>query len=241
MTVSDVLPSAAPPPPSPPPPSRPATFDFVRPFAFTFEDPEWVQKILLGGVFVLASMVIVGIFFLYGYMARLVRNVIDGVQYPLPAWDDLGDYFVEGLRLFAVIMVYTVPVVVLAIMLIFPAIVMQVTDSDGLRGAGEVMATCVWCLVFPASLALAVWLPGALLMAVVERRFAAAFDFARIWNFIRGNAGNYILAIVVRLIAGFVAQFGLVLLCIGIVFTGFWAMIVGAYAFAQTYRLASTR
>src|SRR5207237_1300515 len=131
---SDVSPSVTALPPPPPPPPRPAnSFDFGRPFAFVFEDPEWVQKILLGGVFVLASVVIVGIFFVYGYVARLVRNVIDGVQYPLPAWDDHGEqpksldeilaevvpsrqrvlHTVEGLRLFAVAVVYVIPIIVL--------------------------------------------------------------------------------------------------------------------------------
>ena len=226
----------------PPPPPRPAqTLDFARPFAFVFEDPEWLQKILLGGIFVLASIVLVGIFFIYGYFARLVRNVIAGAQYPLPAWDDLGEYFVEGLRLFAVILCYAIPIIVLAMFFVIPAIALQVTDNQIFRDTGEVISSCVWCLMFPLSLAMSIWLPGALLMAVVDRRFSAAFEFARIWSFIRANAGNYALAFVARIVAGFAAQFGILLLCIGVVFTAFWAMLVGAYAFAQTYRLSLSR
>jgi len=226
----------------PPPPPRPAqTFDFGRPFTFVFEDPEWVQKILLGGVFVLASVGIVGIFFVYGYVARLVRNVIAGMQYPLPAWDDLGEYFVEGLRLFAVAIVYVIPIILLVMMFMLPSIAMEVTDNEMFRNTGALMTSCVWCLMFPLSLAMGVWLPGALLMAVVDRRFGAAFEFGRIWQFIRGNAGNYALAFVTRIIAGFIAQLGILLFCIGIVFTGFWAVLVGAFAFAQTYRLSLRR
>ncbi len=226
----------------PPPPPRPAqTFDFVRPFAFTFEDPEWVQKILLGGVFVLASFVLVGIFFIYGYVARLVRNVIDGVQHPLPSWDDLGEYFTEGLRMFGVGIVYSLPIIALAMTFVLPAIAMQVTDNEMFRNMGEVMSACVWCLIFPIALALAVWLPAALLMTVVEKRFAAGFDFARIWDFLRANAANYALAYVVWLIARFVVPFGFILLCVGIVFTIFWSLLVGAYAFAQTYKLSISR
>ena len=43
------------------------------------------------------------------------------------------------------------------------------------------------------------------------------------------------------LFSNFLAQFGFVLLCIGLVFTGFWAMLVGVYAFAQTYRLSQVK
>lgn len=237
--MSEVLPAV---PPPPPPPSRPATtFDFVRPFAFAFEDPEWVQKILLGGLFTLASFVLIGAFFVYGYLARLVRNVVDGMSQPLPPWDDLGEYFMEGIRLFAVVLVYSLPVILGFGAVVMPAIVAEGLDSEVLRNLSGAMTTLVSCLLVPLSLALAVWMPAALLMAVVTRQFSAAFDFARIWGFLRANAGNYILAYVVWLIARMVAPLGFMLLCIGVVFTMFWSFIVGAYAFAQAYRLSVTR
>ena len=216
-------------------------FDFGKPFSFVFEDPEWLQKILLGGVFALASVVLVGIFFLYGYVARLVRNVIDGVQYPLPSWDDLGEYFNEGLRLFAVGLVYAVPTIALVLAAMIPTIVMSAVDNDVANTMGGLVVSCVWCLMVPVSLALAVWIPGAMLMAVVDKRFSAAFEFERIWTFIKANAGNYALAYVAWLIARFIAPFGMVLFCIGIVFTIFWSLLVGAYAFAQTYRLSTVK
>jgi hypothetical protein len=229
-------------PPPPPPPPRPAnTYDFGKPFAFVFEDPEWVQKILLGGVFLLASIVLVGVFFVYGYVARLVRNVIDGVQYPLPAWDDLGEYFTEGLRLFGVGFCYAVPIIAVFMIAIIPSMVAGVTDNETLSNAAGMLSGCIWCIMAPLSLALSVWLPAALLMAVVDKRFSSAFEFGRIWNFIKGNAGNYALAWVTRLIAGFIAQFGIFLLCIGVIFTGFWALCIGGYAFAQVYRLSTVR
>src|SRR2546430_12333081 len=169
--MSDVFHPAQPPPPPPPPPLRPPTtgFDFARPFTFTFEDPRWVQKVLLGGLFMLASAFIVGAFFLYGYLARLARNVIAGVQHPLPEWDDLGEFFSEGLRLFCVGLIYTLPVISLVLVFIVPSIIIaQNADSDVVRNLGGGMAACVWCLVFPLGLALAVWLPAALLFTAVE-------------------------------------------------------------------------
>lgn len=238
--MSEVESVIVPPPPPPPRPSALA-FDFVRPLAFTFEDPEWIQKVLLGGLFTLASFLLVGIPFLYGYLARLTRNVVEGLEHPLPDWDNLGDYFVEGLSLLAIGLVYATPVIFLVGMLVFPSVIMQMTESDALKTAGGLISGCVWCLMFPISLAMAVWMPAALLNAVVTGRFAAAFDFARIAAFIRANVGNYILAYVVWLIARFVAPFGLVLFCVGVVFTMFWSFVVAAYAFGQVYRLSLSR
>jgi hypothetical protein len=227
--------------PPPSPPSRP-TFDFVRPFTFVFDDPRWIPKILMGGLFTVASVFIVGAFFVYGYLARLVRNVIAGVPHPLPEWDELGEYFGEGAKLFCVALVYAIPIVLLVMLMVIPAAILSNNDdSDFSRNLGGGVATCMWCLVFPISLAMAVWLPGALLMAIVTGQFSAAFDFRRIAAFIRANVGNYLLAFVVWLVARFGAGFGFLLLCVGIFFTLFWAFCVAAYAFAQTYRLSTVK
>jgi uncharacterized protein DUF4013 len=231
--------------PEPPPPSPPPTgpsFDFLKPLTFVFDDPRWIQKILIGGLFVIASFFIIGAFFLYGYLARLARNVIAGMQYPLPEWDDLGEYFAEGAKLFVVGLIYVVPLLLIFGIIFVPVMIMgSNADNETVRSMSGMSVTCMWCLIFPFSLALALWLPAAFLMVVVTGDFKAGFDFRHIFNFIRANIGNYILAFVVWLIARFAAGLGILLLCIGIIFTMFWAFTVAAYAFGQTYRLAKVR
>jgi Protein of unknown function (DUF4013) len=229
----------APPPPPPPPPSSPAqpSFDFVKPFGFVFQDPRWLNKVLIGGLFQIASVFIVGIFFVMGYCARLTRNVIAGMESPLPEWDDLGEYFVEGLRLFCVVLVYAVPLAILAAVVFIPAAIMSSSSHDVAQNLGGGMMACAWCLFFPISLVMAVYLPAALLFSVVERSFGAAFEFGRILRFIRDNAANYILAFVVYMIARFAVPLGLIIFCIGVFFTGFWALLVATFAFAQAYRM----
>lgn len=195
----------------------------------------------MGGIFMLASIFIIGAFFVYGYMAKLVRNVIAGEQYPLPEWDDLGEYFSEGLRLFGVALVYTLPFVVLMFVFLIPSIVAQSADNETLQNIGGGMAACVWCIAFPLGLAMALWLPGALMFAAVERRFGAAFEFGQIAAFIKANIGNYVLAFVVWLVVRMIVPFGMILLCVGIFFTGFWSLVVAAYSFGQVWRLAPAR
>jgi len=241
--MSEVI-TTPPPPPPPPPSSQPpkAGFDFVKPFAFVFEDARWINKVLLGGVFQLLSFMLIGVPFLLGYLAKLVRNVVNGVTLPLPEWDDLGEMFREGLRLIGVGLLYTLPFFILTMSVMVPAMMISAVghhNSDFDPAAPFV--ACVWCLIFPLGLAYALWLPAALMYAMIEERFGAAFEFGRIWQFISNNLGNYLLAVVVMFVARFASGFGFVLFCIGIVFTIFWAMCVTFYAFAQTWKLATVR
>jgi hypothetical protein len=242
-----------PPPPPPPPPIAPPTppsgptipsgpqFDFVKPFTYVFDDKEWIKKILIGGLFYLLCFVIVGFFFLGGYMARLIRNVVAGVANPLPEWDDLGEYFSEGLRLTGIGILYMLPVILGAMVFIIPGALMAGGNSDFTRNVGGGMMTCAYCIIVPLSLALSFFLPAALLRAIVLQRFGAAFEFGEIWNFIRSNFINYLLAFVVHVIANFASQLGIMLLCIGVIFTAFWSMVVAGHGFGQAWRLAQKR
>ena len=194
---------------------------------------------LIGGLFCIAAFFIVGIFFILGYCARLCRNVVANDPQPLPEWDDLGAYFAEGIRLFFAGFCYVIPLIAIVCAFIIPAVIAgNITRPDDIsRAIAGGMASCVWCLFLPISLALSFWLPGALLFAAVDQRFGAAFEFRRIFQFIKDNFANYLIAFVVYLIARFAASLGFILFCIGIVLTAFWSMIVSTYAFAYAYRL----
>lgn len=235
----------APPPPPPPAPPSPAggpQFDFARPFTYVFEDPRWLPKILLGGLFYLAAIFIIGIFFVLGYVAQTARNVIAGAATPLPEWDDLGSFFAEGLRLAGVVLVYILPWIAFAVMIMIPAGIASSFDSDSMFHAlGGGIAGCISCLMVPISLGILFFMPASLLFAAVEQRFGAAFEFSRIWPFIKANIGNYLLAIVIYLVARFLGGIGVMLLCVGVIFTAFWSFLITTHAFAQVYRTSTLR
>ena len=223
------------------PPADPGKpqFDFAKPFSYVFEDPDWLGKILIGGLFYIAGFFIIGWFFIFGYVARTARNIIAGHARPLPEWTNIGEFFNEGLRLFAVVLAVIIPLIVLAIGVMIPAGVLGSIENEGAAAIGGLMSGTIACLFVPISLAITFFLPAMLLFAAVEQRFGAAFEFGRIWPFIKQNIGNYVLAIVVYLIARFIGGFGIMLLCIGVVFTGFWSFLITAHGFAQVYRLAT--
>jgi hypothetical protein len=239
--MSEVVPAVPAPPPPPPPPASSSTpgFDFGKPFSYVFDDPRWLQKILVGGLFYLAGFVLIGWFFVMGYIARVTRNIIAGLETPLPEWEDLGAFFSEGARLVGVVLCYVLPFMGIVMIMIVPAIISDAVDNDAISALTSGFTGCLSCLLVPLALAVMVFMPASLLFAIVEQRFGAAFEFStRIWPFIKNNVGNYLLAIVVYLIARFIAGFGIMLLCIGVVFTGFWSFLIMAHGFAQAYRLA---
>lgn len=243
MSDTQYIPPPPPPPAFPPQPPLQASpqFDFGKPFTYVFDDPRWLQKILVGGLFYLLGFLIIGWFFIFGYVAQTARNIIAGEPRPLPEWEDLGGFFSEGARLFGVMLVFVLPILVVVMMIMIPAGIISSVENGELAALGSGMAGCLSCLMVPISLAMMFFVPGSLLFAVVEQRFGAAFEFGRIWAFIRENVGNYLLAVVIYFIARFLGGFGVALLCIGVIFTGFWAFLITAHGFAQTYRLATVR
>ncbi len=231
----------APPPPPPPAPPSTAGYDFLRPFVFLFDDPRWLPKVMIGGVFVLFSSMLVGIPFLLGYLAKMIRNIIAGEATPLPEWTDLGELFGEGFMLLCVGLIYMLPVSILSILIAIPAAVTGASEQEAVRDIGGSVFGCASCILSFVSLAISLLLPAAMLMAVTSRRFGAAFEFRRVWSFISANIGNYILALIIETVAWILSFAGLALLCVGIIFTQFWGAVVSGFAFAQVYRTSTVK
>jgi hypothetical protein len=227
-------------PPQPPPPQPPSSsgYDVLRPFVFLFDDPRWMPKVMLGGLFVLLSTVVAGIPFLLGYIARMMRNIIAGDPRPLPEWDDLGEFFGEGLVLFGVSLIYMLPVSVLSILVAIPAAFVDNVTQPGLHEVGAGIVTCASCVVSMLSFVITLILPAAMLRVIATRRFGAAFELREVWVFITRNIGNYLLPLVTELVAYILSFAGLALLCVGVIFTFFWAVLVAGYAFATVWRAA---
>lgn len=212
-----------------------ATIDFARPFTFVFEDPQWLMKIVIGGLFYIAAMFIVGFFFIFGYLGRMTRNIIAGNPRPLPEWNDLGEYFAEGLKLSVVALVYILPIFLVMAVLVIPVILLE--GRSGEEAAG-MMATCLMMAVIPLSLLASIIIPAALVRGMAENRPFAGLEITQVLGFIRNNLTNYLIAFMIYILSSFLSQFGVILLCVGVFFTAFWAQVVATAAFAEAYRLA---
>ena len=226
------------------PDTRQGSIDFGRSFTFVGEDPDWIKKLLIGGAFGLACAVLIGIPFVLGYFSRTLRNVASGTSPALPEWDDLAGLFEEGLRLTAVYLVYLLGVLVVlgafGAALLLPAIVASSSSkaSDALGALGALGIVALYGLLLLISLTMAVYLPAALTRAALRGSVGDGLAWRENLAFIKANPANYALAIVSYLLASFLAQFGILLCCVGIFPAGFWSYLVMAGALGQTARLS---
>jgi hypothetical protein len=93
-----------------------------------------------------------------------------------------------------------------------------------------------YVLLIVLSLAVALYMPAAFARMVIYDRFGAGLEFAENIAFIRRNAVNYLLVIVIHLLTSFIAQFAILLLCIGIFPAAFWGTCTSAWALGETVR-----
>jgi hypothetical protein len=224
--------SSAPPPPPPASGAPGTSLDFGRALGFFFQDPNWVQKLLIGSLFTILSMFLIGTVFVAGYAVRLLRRTARGEAYPLPEWDDLGGMFAEGLAAIGAYLLYLLPAVVGMAVIFVPIALLDASGSDPSPAVFVVMIP-LFLLAAVVFLAVLLFFPAAFIRLAVEERFGAALELDANWSLIRRNLSNYLLAIAAFLVANFIAQFAILLFCIGILPATFWSQCVGAYALGE--------
>jgi hypothetical protein len=228
-----VPPSGSPGRPLSPAAAAPGTsLDFGRALSFFFQDPNWVQKILIGSLFTLLSMFLIGGVFVAGYAVRLVRRTARGEPYPLPEWEDYGGMFAEGLSAIGAYLLHLLPAVVGAVAVLVPLAFLDTRDSDPSPAVLFVLIPLILLatLVFFAVL---LYFPAAFTRLAVEERFGAALEFDSNWSFLKRNLSNYLLALAAFFVANFLSQFGILLFCVGILPATFWSQCVGAFALGE--------
>jgi hypothetical protein len=216
--------------------------DFAKAFGFVFEDSDWLQKIIIGG---LVSLIpIIGQFLVLGYMLQIGRNVIRGNPRPMPDWSDFGQLLVDGFYVFVIGLVYALPIIIVMCIVLLPGLAIggAFSDSGELGGIG-VLAICCFTL-FAVIYGIAVgWLffPVALARYADTGDMMSALRFGEVLAVSRANPVVFLIALLITWAAGFIAGFGVIACVIGVWFTQFYAQCVTGHAYGQAYLVATER
>ncbi len=78
-----------------------------------YPSSDWSKVVILGVLF-LISFLIIPIFLALGYTFRVIKASLAGLE-ELPAFEEWGEMFVEGIKLFLVYMIYSLPALIIII------------------------------------------------------------------------------------------------------------------------------
>lgn len=217
--------------------------DYGKAFSFVQEDPDWLKKILIGGV--LSLIPVVGWILVGGYGLEVTRRVINGEAKVLPEWNDFGDLLKKGLFNFVVGLIYVLPIIVLAICIAASAGLAGAAGSDrdnnGALGAlGGVISSCFGCLILIYALGVAVISPAIVGRLASTGEIGQALRVGEIVGMVRSNPGLFILTGLVAAIAAYALAFIGGLLCgIGALFTVPYGAVAIGHLYGQVYHIAS--
>ncbi|MBN1121998.1 MAG: DUF4013 domain-containing protein [Anaerolineae bacterium] len=182
--------------------------DFSRAFNYVYEDEKWFEKVALGA---LISLVPILNFAMSGYMADVIRNVAKGETRPLPAWENLSDYFMKGLYLFVAGLAYGfIPSFILfpiiAVVLFVPMGILPlaagVSEDAGtaLAMAASIIFILAFSLVTLVGLLISILASLFSLIATIrfstgEQTFNELFDIKGHWGYLKKNIGKLLLAV----------------------------------------------
>ncbi|OPX59770.1 MAG: hypothetical protein A4E25_00962 [Methanobacterium sp. PtaB.Bin024] len=160
-------------------------------------------KVLILGVIMIASILIVPIFLVYGYIFRIIKATLAGIN-ELPDFDEIGDMFVDGLKIFVVAIVYAIPVWIITLVLnmIIGASVDVTTTTTALDAAmfwGIIASNLVLGIV--AIIIGLIEIIAIANMAYNDGEIGAAFRFSEIMDIIATIGwGKYIATYIVIII-----------------------------------------
>lgn len=213
--------------------------DIGKPFSFVFEDENWLQKLLIGGLITLGGILfswtvigaLVAFGLIYGYMVEVVRNVRRGHPKPLPEWDAWGDKTIKGLKLMAIQLIWALPM----ILVVAPsAIITSLTENTGAAEAFAILSLCFSCLAALYGVFFALLMPAITIRFAETEEFSSGLNVRDILAFTREHIGDVIIAtILVFAVQVIAAIVGAILCGVGLLFTTFWAYLVQGHLYGQ--------
>jgi Protein of unknown function (DUF4013) len=207
--------------------------DIGKAFSYLFEDERWISKVLIGGLVLLVPILNFAVF---GYVLKIAQNVAQGNPRPLPEWGgEFGDHFMRGLYWVVIQLVYLLPAILLYVLFACVLVGVGSAASDRSRGAGALgaLGVCLLPLIFLVALAGAVLAYAGIARFAATKTLSEAFKFAEVVALVRNHLGDWVIFILVVILAGIVGQLGIIACGVGVLFTIFYAQAVGGHMLGQ--------
>jgi hypothetical protein len=235
---------------------------FGKPFSFVFEDPDWLKKLAILALLGFAQLIpVLGSLFMAavfsGVMIDIMRKVINK-QTPIIPNMDISKQFTDGLKVWVIGIVYSLPMIVLGIIIAIISalgggIGMWGADNDNVGAAGAagviviILVSCVVLIMVLYSLLIAFITPAFYGRYAQFGTIGSALNFKEVFKTAFKKPVPYLLAflgvILVGIIGGIAASIlssiGAIALGIGALYgmalATVWMSLANGHYYGQAY------
>ncbi len=169
--------------------------DFQRALNYYLDDPDWMKKLAIGLLMALLSFLILPMFIMVGYGVRIARNVKDGLDVPLPEWDDWGGMLSEGFAVCAAGFLYSLPIVVLSIIGVLLISLGDSSNSDALAAMGGVSFMVLICIASLYFIALFAIMPAIYVQYINHGSLSACLQYRKVFGITRQYIGDILMTL----------------------------------------------
>ncbi len=206
--------------------------NFGLSFSYIFKDQDWFRKLLIPALCMLIP--IVGWMVSLGWALRVAKNVMDGVENPLPELEFGGD-ILRGFFAFLISFIYSLPVSILSTISGWVSNWHFYNNDAAMLGMG-LMTGVLGLVAFALGLVTTFLSLGAIANYIAKDDFGAAFRFGEVWRVVTANVGDWILVMVGMFIAvGLIGPLGTIACIIGVILTLTYGLAVTGHMLGQAY------
>lgn len=181
--------------------------------SYPFKAAGWQSKFAIGAALFFANYIIpiVPSIFITGYFAKMMQaSIMNEAEPTLPEWDNWGDLFSRGFKVFCATTIYMLPAMILLIggylLMYIPLIFESISTSSrygsssdlpGPAIAGMLIGMGMLFLGLILYVPLMLLLPPAITHLVAKNSFTAAFHVRAWWAILRANFWGFFAALAV--------------------------------------------
>lgn len=197
-----------------------------------------IETVLIGGILTAMSFLLIPVFIVSGYLVRVLQRTMDGSDEP-PVFEDWESLLVDGLKAFAIALVYGLVPAIIGFVLVGGGIMAALSgDAGALIGGTSILVGVLLSVV----LGLAAWyiIPAATANFAETGRLSDGFDFGTLRPVLLNGtyATGWLMALGVIVLGGIVVSLLSVIPFIGAlagVFVSFYATVTAYYIIGHTW------
>ena len=206
--------------------------------------PASIALLIGGGLFGILVFLVLAFLFssiFYGYLVRLVANIAEGKEVPLPRWfQGFGSTIKWGFLASIIVFIWSIQGSILS-GIASSASTYTASSSGTMVQHATATSTTFSILAGLWQLFVLLILPVFFTRYAVTKRFGAAFQLGEIFRIFGNNLGTYAIVFLLEIVVWIIAAAGLIAIGIGVLFTAMYAVFVVAGLWGFAYREVMTK